>query len=170
VASSALDQCVFHWNPEIGFMLRRSCVLILFPALLAAGCGSPKADTSEERLKSMAGGQLKEVVPVSGIVYVDGTPTAGVNLYLYKAEGGPSVLNCRSGEGGKYCWTSHLECDGLEVGSYRLGFAYIPKPKKNDKGVDSFKGKYKDPLKNEFQLKVEKGAPQTAVEYKLVSK
>ncbi|WP_010583985.1 hypothetical protein [Schlesneria paludicola] len=134
---------------------------------LAIGCGTGKDDVTQERLKSMAGGTLKATVPVSGTVSIDGTPQAGVNLFLHTDKGGPPIATCRSGENGTYCWSTNLSCDGVEAGSYLVGFEYIPKQKKNDSGVDLFKGKYKNPMKGDFKLTVEKDKPQKDVNYEL---
>ncbi len=136
-----------------------------------SGCGGDgKTDATKERLKSMAGGQLKDVVAVKGVVNIDGSPAAGVNLFLYREGENSSSRECRTDEKGKYCWTSYLACDGLEPGTYALGFTHVPKPKKNGTGVDSFKGKYQDPKKSKFELRVEKGKPQTDANYDLVTK
>lgn len=151
-------------------ILRRKPAFWLFGVLLTVGCSDYKADLSEERLKSMAGGELKKVVPVSGQVLVDGTPTAGVNLYLHKAEGGPAIRETRTEDEGKFCWTTHLPCDGLEPGDYLLAFKHIPKPKKNDKGVDLFKGKYANPARNGIKLTVEDGVAQDDVTFDLKTK
>ena len=136
-----------------------------------AGCADQKADVSKERLKSMSGGQLKDVVPIKGVVKVDGNPAAGVNLFLYhEADTTKLAHECRTDQDGKYCWTSYTACDGVEAGKYLLGFTYIPKPKKNDTGVDLFKGKYRNPKKNKIELTVETGAPQAEANYDLVTK
>ncbi|MGE0374497.1 MAG: hypothetical protein AB7Q45_03700 [Planctomycetaceae bacterium] len=146
--------------------LRPSPVACLSALLLLAGCSSG-TEMTDERLASMAGGKLKETVKVSGKVLVDGTPQPGVNIHLYGPGGGAEVNNCRTGEDGTYCWSTHVSCDGLEAGSYRLAFEYVPKEKKNDEGTDLFKGKYRNPAKNDFTLTVEKGVPQTDVNYEL---
>ena len=50
-----------------------------------SGCmNDAKKDVSEARLKSMAGGEMKEVVAIGGVVNIDGNPAAGVNLFLYR--------------------------------------------------------------------------------------
>ncbi len=147
--------------------LPQNTVIGLFAVILAAGCGSDKGDMSPERLKAMAGGKLVETVPVSGTITVDGEPTAGVNLILHKSEGFAAVKESRTDADGKYVWSTHLSGDGIEPGSYVVTFEYIPKPKKNDKGVDLFKGKYKNPSKSEFKLTVESGMPQKDVNYEL---
>jgi hypothetical protein len=145
-----------------------ACLLGLFAV---SGCGDVKTDVSKERLKSMAGGQLKDVVAIKGVVSVDGSPAAGINLFLYRlSDTAHPVMECRTDQDGKYCWTTYTSCDGLEPGVYLLGFTHIPKPKRNDTGVDLFKGKYKDPKKNKIELKVEAGVPQEAANYDLVTK
>jgi 5-hydroxyisourate hydrolase-like protein (transthyretin family) len=118
----------------------------------------------------MAGGKLKDVVPVSGKVLVDGAPASGVNIYLYPSTGGKAVAECRTDADGTYCWTTHTECDGIEPGKYRLGFRYIPKQRKNEKGDDLFAGRYSDPMAVEFLLTVEEDAPQADVNYDLTTK
>jgi hypothetical protein len=138
-------------------------------ALLIAGCDS-SGDVSEKRLAQMAGGRLKNVVPISGKVLVDGVPQNGVNLYLYDTAGTKVIAECRTDTDGEYCWTTHTECDGLEPGSYRLGFKYMPKRRRNEKGEDLFGGRYSNPLTVEFLLKVAENAPRENVNYELTTK
>jgi len=126
---------------------------------------------SEERLASMAGGKLKDVVPVSGKVLVDGAPQAGVNLFLYPSnDGRKPIAECRTDSTGAYCWATHTECDGLAPGKYRLAFQYMPKRSRNDKGNDLLGGRYSDPMKVEYPLTVEEGSPQEDVNYELSTK
>lgn len=152
------------------FRLPFSVCLMGLAALF--GCSdSSKDDASEERLKAMAGGTLKEVVPVKGVVNVDGVPTEGVNIYLFRdGEYTSWVSECRTDKEGKYCWSTNLACDGIEPGKYKLAFTYVPKPKKNDEGVDVFKRRYQNPQRNPFELTVVQGAPQEAANYDLKSK
>lgn len=119
----------------------------------------------------MAGGTLVETVPVKGTVTVDGTAAEGVNLYLFReGEYGNFVKECRTDKEGKYCWSTNLSCDGVEPGKYMIAFTYIPKAKKNGTGVDLFKRKYQNPVKNNFLLTVVQGTPQEAVNYDLKTK
>ena len=76
--------------------------VILLTVLLIAGCGSDKADASKARLQAMAGGQLKDVVPVSGKVLVDGEPASGVLLRLWSKESDSPRKSALSGANGKY--------------------------------------------------------------------
>lgn len=146
---------------------------MLLSAVFLAGCDSTKADVSQERLKSMAGGDLKVVVPVSGTILVDGTPTAGVNVSLHPEKGGPKIRQSRTDEKGNYCWTTYVPCDGLEPGTYRLSFQHSKKQeKKPGSGGDTFNGKYANPmkLKNDFILTVKPSEPMTKVDYELTTK
>ena len=147
----------------------RRAGLFAVALLLFAGCERAD-DVSEARLAKMAGGKLKDVVSVSGKVLVDGAPQGGVNISLYKKAGGKPIADCRTDADGTYCWTTHVACDGLEPGEYRLGFEYIPKQKRNDKGIDLLGGRYSDPMKVEYLLTVEEGAPQEDVDYELTTK
>ncbi len=150
-------------------MVSRQSVLLLSAALLFhAGCSNER-DVSKEQLEAMAGGELKETVPVNGTVSINGTPTAKVIIYAYKKTGGlKSVAETRTDPEGKYCWTTYSPCDGLPPGEYQLAFAHVPKEGKGRKqGEDLLKGKYRDPRKSEFTLVVKSGEPQTDVNYDL---
>ncbi|WP_010583988.1 hypothetical protein [Schlesneria paludicola] len=155
-------------------MVRRNFAgLILLSVALVAGCDSTKADVSKERLKSMAGGELKTVIPVSGTILVDGTPTAGINIYLHPEKGGPLIRQCRTDEKGAYCWATYVPCDGLEPGTYRLAFRLPTKQeKKPGSGGDLFKGKYTNPmkLKADYTFTVKPNEPMTKVDYELTTK
>jgi hypothetical protein len=159
----------FRAAPEVIVLCRHVSGIFALAVVLFVGCQSAE-DVSEERLARMAGGKLKDVVPISGKVLVDGVPQGGVNLYLYKSSGGLTIAECRTDSDGTYCWTSHTECDGLEAGKYRLGFKYLPKRRRNEKGDDLFEGRYSDPLKVDFLLTVEEDSPRSDVDYDLTTK
>lgn len=148
-----------------------SVLLVVTGILVLAGCqDKSKEDVSQERLKEMSGGELKETVPVSGKVSVDGTPQKDVTITLYSLSTSGPVTNCTTGENGEYCWSSYLPCDGLPAGEYRVAFEYLKDQKKNDEGTDVFKGKYRNPKGKEFSLTVVAGAPMTNVNYELKTK
>lgn len=161
----------FFQNANVIVKLRQIVMACLLGLVAFSGCDTGKNDVTQKRLESMAGGKLKKVVPVKGVVKVDGTPAVGVNLFLYR-EDSPAkvVLETRTDQDGKYCWSTNLSCDGVEPGKYVLGFTHIPKPKKNDTGEDLFKGKYKNAQKNKLELVVEDGKPQDKADYDLVTK
>jgi hypothetical protein len=143
-------------------------LLLLLPALLLAGC-SDERTVGEDELASMAGGELKETVPVSGTVHVDGLPAEDVFIFAYpKGDVTSPVAQVQTKPDGTYCWTTYAMCDGLPPGEYTLAFAYIPDEGKGKKeGEDLLGGKYRDPSKSEFSLQVASGAPQTNVNYEL---
>ena len=150
-------------------MAVRPSVCLLLPAvLLLAGCEAEK-EIGREQLEAMAGGELKETVPISGKVSINGAPAAKVNIYAYTRESGREpAARVRTAEDGTYCWTTYQLCDGLPPGEYRLAFAHIPKEGKGQKeGEDLLRGKYKNPAKNNFTLVVKSGEPQTDVNYEL---
>ena len=144
--------------------------LLLVSCATLAGCGGPTT-VDQETLEGMAGGELGERVPVSGVVTVDGTPAAGVNIYAYVKDGGRKVAReCRTDADGKYCWSTHTNCDGMKPGTYVLGFAHMESEGRGSSGGnDALKGKYRNPAKSGFELVVESGVEQADVNYDLVS-
>lgn len=136
-----------------------------------AGCGS-SAEVSQDQLAEMAGGKLTEVVSVSGTVTVDGKPTAGINLYLHD-KSNKRLRQSRTDEKGKYCWSTHVLCDGLEPGKYKVTFRHIPVERDydgNEAVDDLFKSRYSNARKSEYTLDVTAGAPAAPVDYDLKSK
>ena len=141
----------------------------VFSVLLAAGCGSG-VNRSQEELKKMAGGKLKEVVPVSGKVLVDGVAEAGVIISVFGTSDGKQVTQqTRTDSKGNYCWTTYIACDGLEPLEYKACFKFVRDASRNGKGDDVFKGKYSNPTKSEFSFKVEKGPPMKDLNFELTT-
>jgi hypothetical protein len=152
-------------------LVQRGFVMWALATLLFAGCGDKtKTDVSDERLKEMAGGELKEVVEIRGTIFLDGEPTEGINLSLYDAATGKQVSTARTDADGKYCWSTYDNCDGVAPGEYVVTFTYVPKQKKNDTGADEFGGKYGNIRGSKFKVTVESGKPQTTVNYELEGK
>ncbi len=151
--------------------LRLCSLLVILAVMTLSGCGGDgKGDLSKERLASMSGGKLVEATPLSGVVLVDGSPAEHVYIYANSeaAAQGSILRYCRTNKEGKFCFTTNLECDGLESGNYALTFKLMPKVDKGeDIGPDLFKGKYKNPKKSEYNIKVEAGKPQTEVKIEL---
>lgn len=151
-------------------VVRPVSFLFLFTVTLLSGCGSGQ-NFDDEALKAMAGGELKERVPISGKVMIDGEPAVGVNIYAYTKESGMDpAYECRTRAEGEYCWSTHETCDGIQPGSYQLAFAHIPKEGRGSEGKDLLNGKYRNPTKTGITLEVQSGGePQTEVNYELVS-
>ena len=145
------------------------CAVILSLQVIILGCGSGGITRTDADLAKIAGGALKDVVPVSGSVEVDGEPAAGVNIYLYPEGSANYVLFARTDANGNYCWATYRSCDGIEPGKYILTFKHMPKMTPKGKGDDLLKGQYVDPKKSTFKLTVENGVPQEGVLYELTS-
>ncbi|MCA9109581.1 MAG: hypothetical protein KDA52_06520 [Planctomycetaceae bacterium] len=143
-------------------------MLLLSVVLFLVGCNG-ETEVTDEDIKKMAGGDMKETVPVSGTVLIGGSPAAGVDIYAYtEASGVEPAARTSTKPDGTYCWTTYKLCDGLVPGSYRLAFAHFTKHGKgNDEGEDALGGKYRNPFENEFLLEVKSAQPQTEVDYTL---
>ena len=155
-------EAILRWY---GYRCFSVCLLTL-----VAGCGSSNDHFSKAHLEKIAGGKLKEVVPVSGIVTVDGEPVFGVNINLHQSTGGDPIRTVTTDDKGSYCWSTHVNCDGLEPGEYKLTFTYTPKSKPKGRGEDLLKGRYEDPQKSEITLSVQKGTPKKDLKYELTTK
>jgi len=149
--------------------LRRTSFCI-FTVLLIVGCGSSSSDASKARIKAMAGGELKNVVPVSGKVLVDGQSVSGVLLQLWSSNSSEKPRkNLIAGADGKYCWSTYNVCDGLEPGAYKLTFKHLKDPEK-EKERGFVPGRYGDASNSKYELTVEAGNPQVNVDYDLNTK
>ena len=114
---------------------------------------------------------MKETVPVSGKVTVDGDPAGKVVIFAYtKASGVKPEVECFTKADGTYCWSSRRECDGLAPGDYMIAFERRESNKGRPGEGDLFKGKYANAMQNKMTLTVESGKPQVDVNYDLVTK
>lgn len=146
----------------------------VFALSLVVGCGNDKGDVSAERLKKMAGGELKKVVPVSGKVTVDGQAKEGVNIAVYPDPLTGVVANeARTQADGTYCLNTYSECDGIAPGKYKVTFKLVPKQGRNDNvsaADDQLKGKFTDPSRSTFKLEVKEGSPISDANFDLKTK
>lgn len=99
-------------------------------------------------------------VPVRGKVLVGGKPLAGVRVTFHpQADFGgpkfkPSGLTDREGE---FSLSSARANDGAPVGDYSVTFEYPSVSKDPDEGdvvFDRWKGRYSDPSKSKWKLKI----------------
>lgn len=150
-------------------LLHPNSFLVLSAILLLAGCGGPGRDNSDSAITSMNSGEAgKETVAVSGKVTVGGEPAGSVTMAAYLEGGGRKpVAQCVTKKDGTYCWETYVECDGLPPGDYRFAFKKSTEPRPRPGASDAFRGKYKNPMQNDFSLKVESGNPQVDVNYDL---
>jgi hypothetical protein len=141
----------------------------IFTLILIVGCGR-STQLSQKQIESMTGGPMKNVVPVSGAVKVNGSSQSDITIRLHPVIGNVSIAQVRTDSKGKYCWSTYKKGDGLAPGEYKLTFKHQPSINKSGEGKDLFKGRYADPVKSEFKLTVQKGKPQPNLDFDLASK
>jgi hypothetical protein len=91
-------------------MLRRLCIAALGLAII--GCRKPSADAPSVQL-----------LPVSGIISVNGEPAAGVRVTLHPVDANGLGVVTPSGvgdENGAFILTTYAPGDGAPVGKYRV--------------------------------------------------
>lgn len=146
----------------------RRCVTLFAAGVFCwpvVGCGGPKPP------------ELEKTFPVTGVIHIDGKPTEGVLVMLFKAAEGligfeintPPVQKGTTGPDGKFAITTYNEGDGAPVGEYHLAFHWPGNPKipplsnPDEIPVDPiavrFNGNYANPSRNSFLAKVEEGKP-----------
>ena len=126
---------------------------LLFLCLLMTGC-------SGERKPPNA----KPVIPVSGVVFVDGAPVAGVQIRFHPATQDPknaTLSMAKTDAEGQFKAFTYRVDDGVPPGDYTVTFNDQSKAKPHMRSSpDLLKGKYSDPKKSEFKLTVpENGKP-----------
>jgi hypothetical protein len=144
------------------FGLGRLISKLLLLCLLAVGC------FGEERKPLNA----KVVIPVSGVVLVDGAPVAGIRMKFHAATQDPRnatlSMATTDDEGGFKAWTYRVD-DGVPPGDYTVTFDDQSQTQPHMRSSpDRFKGKYSDPNTSKFKLTVpENGEPIDMGEIKL---
>ena len=133
----------------------RSTVLGFFFLGVVVGCGGYEAPQPQERV---------ETYPVTGIVKVDGQPVEKIAVRLHPVGGQQGkALPTASGftdKDGKFSIGTYESGGGAPAGEYVLTFQWGQlNLMTNQYGGDKFKGKYLDPKKSQFKVKVEPGKP-----------
>ncbi len=135
-------------------------VVVIVVAAACAGCGGePK------------GGPRVDTFPVSGVVLVDGTPTAGVLVACYP-QGETEVkrrLVTQTDDQGAFSIGTYESSDGLPEGEYKLTFEWIEGTMLGPE-TDKLKGAYSDPEKSEHPVTVKDGEENDLGEIKLSTK
>jgi hypothetical protein len=102
----------------------------------------------------------KKVVPVSGVVVVDGAPPdKPIRVECHDEKGldsqHPTITKCESGEGGKFALSTYQSGDGVPAGNYTVTFTWGEmNPISMQYSGDKFKGRYSDPKKSEVKFTV----------------
>ncbi|MFO0918159.1 MAG: carboxypeptidase-like regulatory domain-containing protein [Planctomycetaceae bacterium] len=129
------------------------CGPFVLIGLLAAGCSGERKPPNE-----------KPVIPVSGVVLVDGEPKAGIQIRFHAEAEDPrnaTLSMAKTDEEGLFkAWTYRVD-DGVPPGEYTVTFNDQSETKPHMRsGPDLFKGRYSDPKTSNFKLTVpEKGMP-----------
>jgi hypothetical protein len=126
--------------------------LLVIAALVAVSCS--KSDPNR-----------KETFPVTGELYVDGQPAPLVQISMHDKAGAdtnqPTFSSTLSDQDGKFALSTYEEGDGAPPGDYVLTFTWqeFNVLSRGYSGPDKLNGKYSDPKKTPFEVKVEKGKP-----------
>lgn len=106
----------------------------------------------------------KPVVPVSGLVHINGKPApAGVQIRFHAVQQDPQnatlSMATTNAEGQFKAWTYQVD-DGIPAGEYQVTFDDQSEAKPHLRSSpDLFKGRYSDPKKSEFKLSVPASGP-----------
>lgn len=106
----------------------------------------------------------KPVIPVSGVVLVDGAPVAGVQIRFHAVTQDPknaTLSMAKTNAEGKFNVFTYREFDGVPPGDYTVTFNDQSEAKPHLRNSpDLFKGKYADPKTSDVKLTVPaKGEP-----------
>ncbi|MBX3437837.1 MAG: hypothetical protein KF861_10125 [Planctomycetaceae bacterium] len=145
-------------------MIRHVGVAVcLIAAHVFVGCSKPERPKTEPTF------------PVSGTVTIDGKPTPGVKVWMFKEAEAPGYVDPvlgaphmgETGADGKFQITTYNTGDGAPVGDYVFGFFWQGNPKvvpfaipdevPVDRAAAGFNRKYGDPTRTGIKVKVEEG-------------
>jgi hypothetical protein len=116
--------------------------------LLTTGCFSGPRNPPNE----------KPVIPVSGVVLVDGTPVAGIQIRFVAATQDPqnaTLTMAKTDAEGRFKAMTYRVDDGVPPGDYTVTFNDQSETKPHMRsGPDLFKGRYSDPKTSNFKLTV----------------
>ena len=104
----------------------------------------------------------KKVYPTRGVILVDGKPAPDCFVMFHPTEeGDPKRVMpfAQAGEDGRFAMCSYVSGDGAPAGEYVVTFEWRGRSgllKNNFEGPDRLKGRYADPKKSEFRVRVEK--------------
>ena len=127
----------------LGRMIRN----LLFLSLITIGCGGERKPPNP-----------KPVIPVSGVILVDGKPVEGIQIKFHAVTPDPENATLSMAktddEGAFVAWTYRAD-DGVPPGEYTLTFDDQSQAKPHLRSnPDLFRGKYSDPKTSKFKLTV----------------
>jgi hypothetical protein len=118
----------------------------------------------------------KETFPVTGTVLVDGAPASQLQVILHDVKGldtaNPSLSSTFTDDAGAFSMTTYQFGDGVPAGEYKMTFLWgqLNTVSMQYGGPDRLNGKYEDPDKSEFTVKVEPGKPANLGTIQLTTK
>lgn len=126
------------------------CGLSALIPLLSGCSGSNDANVRAKILGRKAAGGL---IPVSGTLLIDGQPQPDVWVRLFKKGDRrvlPSTPRVRTDASGRYVFSTNIEGDGVEPGSYVLMIEWLTKVGSASWGApDKLLNNFCDPLRNQ---------------------
>lgn len=131
-------------------MLLRSTALFLIVVLMAGCGGDPPADVPKV-----------ELIPVTGIIQVDGKPVSGARIALHSAAGGTDAIvnpNGISDSEGKFQLTTYSVNDGAPAGVWNVtvSWAEVLNPGASDPeyGKEKLPQRYQAPANSGLSVEV----------------
>lgn len=118
----------------------------------------------------------KKTYPVSGVVLVDGQPAANLAIRANPAAGidqqDPTISSAFTDNEGKFAFSTFETGDGIPEGEYQLTFEWgeMNMFSMQYGGPDKLKGRYKDPSKSTFTIKVGPDGPEDVGSFELTTK
>lgn len=141
-------------------MLARKIVLCILSVCFLSSCSGKKTISTTDKVP---------VVPVSGIVTVDGASAAGVKFQCipqgdFAVKGKENLLRGSTDDTGAFRVNLYQDEKGIPPGEYALTFVWPTesmkkRSKKKEVTSDRLNGKYADAKKSPLKFKVESGKP-----------
>ena len=118
---------------------------VVFSVCFLAGCGKSAPLIPDREATS----------PVSGVLHVDGSPAAGVEVAFHPQDANAKIkyqITTTTDKDGKFSATTYESGDGLPAGEYKVTFTWM-------EGLttqkDRLKGKFKNAKKSQHSVLVE---------------
>ena len=174
VSSAVVNFCGCELNVIKLTRFRDICLCLAVLCALNGGCGMSEEEKQRKLLENTHGTDLKTVVPLGGVIRVNGKPEPGVYVTLHSADGTKriAVRAPYTNDEGTFEFTTYQQADGVEPGKYKLTFEWfdlveVKKEGIRPEGPDKLNGAYKDPQKSEFSVDLVEDEPQSELEFDL---
>ena len=118
----------------------------------------------------------KQTYPISGVVYVDGSPAANLAVRAHPTAGidqkDPTVSSAFTDQDGKFTFSTFETGDGIPEGEYKLTFEWgeMNMLSMQYGGPDKLNSRYKDPETSKSVVKVGPDYPEDLGKIELTTK